>query len=50
MISLYILATIGAVTLSVHAVNGARQFWKDMHSKGAPFLGGPRGGGALNGH
>lgn len=50
MTALYILTTIGAVTVSALAVMGLRQFWKDIWSKCTPFLGGPRGGGALNGH
>ena len=39
------LALIGAITVAVLAILGLRQFWKDLRSKGGPWLGLPWGPG-----
>ena len=42
---IYALALIGAITVAVLAFRALRQFWKDLRSKGGPWLGLPWGPG-----
>ena len=45
MAMIYALALIGSITVAVLAVLGLRKFWKDLRSKGSPWLGLPWGPG-----